>query len=42
MIDLLHDNFVVILLVLFIGILFWAFKPKKRSARHPEPKDPEL
>jgi len=29
-IELLHENFVVILLVLFIGVMFWAFKPKKK------------
>jgi len=28
---LLREHFVVIFLVLFAGILFWAFKPKKRA-----------
>ena len=42
MIDLFHDNFVVVLLVLFIGILYWAFKPKRRKQQTPRPQDPEL
>ncbi|MEX0693505.1 MAG: CcoQ/FixQ family Cbb3-type cytochrome c oxidase assembly chaperone [Rhodospirillales bacterium] len=28
---LLNEYFVVILLVLFCGVLFWAFKPKKKK-----------
>lgn len=42
MIDLFHDNFVVVLLVLFIGILYWAFKPKRRKQQMKKPYDPEL
>jgi len=30
MIDLLREHFFVILLVLFAGVMFWAFKPKKK------------
>ncbi len=30
MLEVLQDNFVIILLVLFCGILFWAFRPKRR------------
>lgn len=33
MIELLRENFVVILLVLFIGVMFWAFKPKKKNKK---------
>ncbi len=42
MIDLFHDNFVVVLLVLFVGILFWAFKPKRRKQSVTERQDPEI
>jgi cbb3-type cytochrome oxidase subunit 3 len=41
MIDLFHDNFVVVLLVLFIGILYWAFKPKRRKQQMQRPQDPD-
>jgi len=42
MIDLFHDNFVVVLLVLFVGILFWAFKPKRRKERVSERQEPDI
>ncbi len=29
MIDLVKDNFIIILLVLFAGIMYWAFKTRK-------------
>ncbi|MGJ3260139.1 MAG: cbb3-type cytochrome c oxidase subunit 3 [Rhodospirillales bacterium] len=32
---LLREHFVVIFLVLFAGILFWAFRPKKRQKNQP-------
>lgn len=41
MIDLFHDNFVVVLLVLFVGILFWAFKPKRPKGPISERQDPD-
>lgn len=31
MATLLNEYFVIILLVLFCGVLFWAFKPKKKK-----------
>ncbi len=31
MIELLRDHFVVILLVLFAGVLYWGFHPRKRN-----------
>lgn len=42
MIDLFHDNFVVVLLILFVGILFWAFKPKRRNERVSERQDLDI
>ena len=42
MIDLFHDNFVVILLVLFVGILYWAFKPKRQKQNTTEHKDADI
>jgi cbb3-type cytochrome oxidase subunit 3 len=39
MIELLHENFVVILLVLFIGVMFWAFKPKKKIKKQRDRDD---
>lgn len=42
MIDLFHDNFVVVLLILFVGVLFWAFKPRRRQQPPPERQDPEI
>ncbi len=33
MVELLRENFVVILLVLFLGVMFWAFKPKKKNEK---------
>lgn len=42
MIDLFHDNFVVVLLILFVGILFWAFKPKRQRTPPPDRQDPEI
>ncbi len=33
MIELLHENFVIILLVLFVGVMFWAFKPKNKNKK---------
>lgn len=41
MIDLFYDNFVVVLLVLFVGILFWAFKPKRRKDPTSKRQDPD-
>ena len=31
MAELLRDHFVVILLVLFAGVLYWGFNPRKRK-----------
>jgi cbb3-type cytochrome oxidase subunit 3 len=31
---LLEEYFVVILLVLFAGVLFWAFRPRKKPGNH--------
>jgi cbb3-type cytochrome oxidase subunit 3 len=39
MIELLHENFVVILLVLFIGVMFWAFKSKKKIEKQRDKDD---
>jgi len=39
MIDLLREHFVVILLVLFVGVMFWAFKPKKN---HQDQRDSDI
>lgn len=41
MIDLLNNNFVVVLLVLFVGVLYWAFKPKRRAVRPTENNEPD-
>jgi cbb3-type cytochrome oxidase subunit 3 len=35
---LLKEHFVIILLVLFAGVLFWAFRPKKRI-KNQKPED---
>lgn len=34
MMPLLREHFVIILLVLFAGVLFWAFKPRKNKKNH--------
>jgi cbb3-type cytochrome oxidase subunit 3 len=30
-VDWVHNNFVIILLALFGGVLFWAFRPRKKT-----------